>query len=121
MPEFRLFFFSESLKTLAFRHLTDKTNVDFRLVLHDCSEVRTATVRDLRNHYTSLLSWVSAGEEVIITQRGKPVARLIPEKPAEPEKVNWGNAPEVTRDRSKEITLATQESLDLIHDASGKW
>ena len=83
--------------------------------------MRTATVRDLRNHYTSLLGWVSAGEEVVITQRGKPVARLIPEKPAEPEKVNWGNAPEVTRDRSSERMLSSQESLDLIHDAASKW
>ena len=83
--------------------------------------MRTATVRDLRNHYTSLLSWVKGGEEVIITQRGKAVARLIPEKSAEPEKVNWGNAPEVTRDRSGERILSAQESLDLIHDAASKW
>ncbi len=83
--------------------------------------MKTATVRDLRNHYTSLLSWISAGEEIVITQRGKPIARLIPEKPEEPKKVNWALAPEVTRDRSKQRMLTSQESLDLIHDASGKW
>lgn len=83
--------------------------------------MRTASVRDLRNHYTSLLSWISAGEEIVITQRGKPIARLIPEKPEEPKKVNWADAPEVTRDRSKERMLTAQESLDLIHDAAGKW
>ena len=83
--------------------------------------MRTATVRDLRNHYTSLLSWVSAGEEIVITQRGKPVARLIPENPVVPKKVNWADAPEITRDRSGERMLAAQESLDLIHDAAGKW
>jgi len=83
--------------------------------------MRTATVRDLRNHYTSLLSWVSAGEEIVITQRGKPVARLIPEKPAEPNKVNWAEAPEVTRDRSGERLLTAEESLALIHEAGGKW
>jgi prevent-host-death family protein len=83
--------------------------------------MRTATVRDLRNHYTSLLSWVSAGEEIVITQRGKPVARLIPEKPAEPKKVNWADSPAVTRDRSGERILTALESLDLIHDAASKW
>lgn len=83
--------------------------------------MRTATVRDLRNHYTSLLSWVSAGEEVVITQRGKPVARLIPEKPAEPQKVNWADSPAVTRDRTGEKMLTAEESLDLIHEAAGKW
>jgi len=83
--------------------------------------MRTATVRDLRNHYTSLLSWVSAGEEIVITQRGKPVARLIPEKKVEPKKVNWAVAPEITRDRSGERILTAQESLDLIHDAASLW
>jgi len=83
--------------------------------------MRTATVRDLRNHYTSLLSWIKAGEEIIITQRGKPIARMIPENPTEPGKVNWGNSPEVTRDRSGERILSAQESLDLIHDAASKW
>jgi hypothetical protein len=31
--------------------------------------MKTATVRDLRNHYTKVLRWVSAGEGVLITQR----------------------------------------------------
>ena len=83
--------------------------------------MRTATVRDLRNHYTSLLSWVKAGEEIIITQRGKPVARLIPDKPEAPKTVNWADSPDVTRDRSGERILSAQESLDLIHDAASKW
>jgi prevent-host-death family protein len=83
--------------------------------------MKTATVRDLRNHYTSLLGWVKAGEEVLITQSGKPVARLIPEKPPEPAKVNWADSPAVTRDRSSEKILTAQESLDLIHDAASKW
>jgi len=83
--------------------------------------MRTATVRDLRNHYTSLLGWVSAGEEIIITQRGKPVARLIPENPQEPAKVNWAEAPEITRDRSGERVLTAEESSQLIHDAASLW
>ena len=83
--------------------------------------MQTATVRELRNHYASLLIRVRAGEEIVITQRGEPVARLIPEKPVELKKVNWADAPEVTRDRSGEQMLTAQESLDLIHDASGRW
>jgi prevent-host-death family protein len=83
--------------------------------------MRTATVRDLRNHYTSLLGWVSAGEEIVITQRGKPVARLIPEHPPESRKVNWAESPAVTRDRSGEPVLPAEESLQLIHDAASLW
>lgn len=83
--------------------------------------MRTATVRDLRNHYTSLLGWVRAGEEIVITQRGKPVARLIPENPEGPNKVNWADSPAVTRDRSGERVLSAEESSQLIHDAAGQW
>ncbi len=101
--------------------MTAETGVDHRLVLHHCSHMGTATVRDLRNHYTSLLTRVRAGEEIVITQRGEPVARLIPERSAEPKKVNWADAPEVTRDRIGERMLTAQESLDIVHEAGGKW
>jgi len=83
--------------------------------------MQTATVRELRNNYASLLIRVRAGEEIVITQRGEPVARLIPEKPAEPKKVNWSESPAITRDRTSETMLTAQESLDLIHEAAGKW
>ena len=32
--------------------------------------MRIGTVRDLRNHYTSLLSWINAGERPRPTSRG---------------------------------------------------
>lgn len=83
--------------------------------------MRTATVRDLRNHYTSLLGWVKAGEEVVITQRGKAVARLVPETSNQAQEVNWADSPAVTRDRSGERVLSAEESLNLIHEAGGKW
>ena len=83
--------------------------------------MQTATVRELRNHYASLLIRVRAGEEIVITQRGEPVARLIPEKPAEAKIVNWAESPVITRDRTDHRILSAQESLDLIHEASGKW
>jgi len=37
-----------------------------------------ATVKDLRFHSKELLDTVNRGEEVIITFRGKPCAKLIP-------------------------------------------
>lgn len=83
--------------------------------------MKTATVRDLRNRYTSLLSWIGAGEEIIITQRGKAIARLIPEQDQPTRKVDWSQSPAVKRDRSNSRVLSAKESLDLIHEASGKW
>jgi prevent-host-death family protein len=82
--------------------------------------MKTATVRDLRNHYTGLLRWIAAGEEIVITRRGKPLARLIPEKSAT-QRVNWAESEAVTRDRRSERVLTAEESLQLIKDAGGHW
>jgi prevent-host-death family protein len=37
-----------------------------------------AGIRDLRDHLSSYLERVQAGEELIVTDRGRPVARLVP-------------------------------------------
>ncbi len=83
--------------------------------------MKTATVRDLRNRYTSLLSWIGAGEEIIITQRGKAIARLIPEQNEPTAEVDWSDSPAVKRDRTQVRVLTAQESSEIIHEASGKW
>ena len=40
--------------------------------------MKTANVRDLRNNFASLETWVENGEQVEVLKRGKPVAWLIP-------------------------------------------
>jgi prevent-host-death family protein len=35
-------------------------------------------VRELKNNLSRFLSLVSGGQEVLVTDRGKPVARLVP-------------------------------------------
>ncbi len=40
--------------------------------------MKTATVRDLRNNFAKLETWLAAGERVEIRRRGKPVAILAP-------------------------------------------
>jgi antitoxin (DNA-binding transcriptional repressor) of toxin-antitoxin stability system len=83
--------------------------------------MKTATVRDLRNRYTSVLRWISAGEEVLITQRGKVIARLSPETDQAAGMVNWAVSPEVVRDRSEETVLSAEQSGVLLAEAGGKW
>ena len=83
--------------------------------------MKTATVRDLRNRYTSLLSWIGAGEEIVITQRGKAIARLIPEQDDSAPRVDWSQSPAVKRDRTGATTLSAAGSLEIIHQAAGKW
>ncbi len=83
--------------------------------------MKTATVRDLRNHYSRLLSWIGAGEEIVITRRGRVVARLIPEQPGQAEKIDWSRSPALQRDRSHSRVIEAEESQRIIHEASGKW
>ena len=43
--------------------------------------MRSAGIREARQDLTSLLDDVRKGREVVITERGRPVARLVPAKP----------------------------------------
>lgn len=49
--------------------------------------MRTATVRDLRNHFPRVAAWIAEGEAVEITKGGKPFARLVPATPEKPRKL----------------------------------
>ena len=46
--------------------------------------MKTATVRDLRNHFADVARWIEEGEPVSITRNGKTFATLSPAKPAAP-------------------------------------
>ena len=46
--------------------------------------MRTAGVRQARQDLTALLDQVRKGREVTITDRGRPVARLVPVRPRQP-------------------------------------
>jgi prevent-host-death family protein len=41
--------------------------------------MRQVQIAEAKAHLSALVEQVEAGEEIIITRRGKPVARLIPE------------------------------------------
>lgn len=44
--------------------------------------MKTANVAEAKAHFSALLAEVEAGEEVIITRRGKPIARIVSEPAA---------------------------------------
>jgi prevent-host-death family protein len=46
--------------------------------------MRTAGVREARQDLTSLLDDVRKGREVVITEHGRPVARLVPTRSRRP-------------------------------------
>ena len=43
---------------------------------------------EAKTHLSSLLEKVSRGEEVLITKRGKPIARLVPAEQADKSRIN---------------------------------
>jgi antitoxin (DNA-binding transcriptional repressor) of toxin-antitoxin stability system len=80
--------------------------------------MKTASVRDLRNHFPRVAAWIAEGEPVEITKAGKLFARLIPltkakpRRPTKPDimvrlKKTWGNrvfsAKEVGEMRATEL------------------
>ncbi|HEV8074003.1 MAG TPA: type II toxin-antitoxin system prevent-host-death family antitoxin, partial [Opitutaceae bacterium] len=88
------------------------------IVLHDCSTMKTTTIRDLRNHYSQVLRWVSAGEEVQITKRGKIVAKVVPPQPVSPRKLDWKESAAFKRaDWSHKLSAA--ESAAVLADSQG--
>ena len=48
--------------------------------------MKTATVRDLRNHFADVAKWIENGEPVSITRNGKTFATLSPAPAAKPLK-----------------------------------
>jgi len=46
--------------------------------------VRTAGIREVRQNLSALLREVKKGREIVITDRGEPVARLTPPAEASP-------------------------------------
>jgi len=70
--------------------------------------MKTATVRDLRNHFADVAKWIEHGEPVTITRNGAPFATLAPAKPKKRRKVDWAtrlkNRPPLGKGISKEAT-----------------
>ena len=96
------------------RDVSRRASLESQVVLRDCSTIKTATVRELRNHYSRLRAWIAAGEEIIITQHGKPVARLSPTPaPSDFAKADWNRSAAVARDRSREICWSAEESSEF--------
>lgn len=44
--------------------------------------MKAVSAREANQGFSRYLAEAEAGEEIVITRRGKPVARLVPEKPA---------------------------------------
>jgi antitoxin (DNA-binding transcriptional repressor) of toxin-antitoxin stability system len=77
--------------------------------------VKTATVRDLRNHFADVAKWIEEGELVSITRHGATFATLSPASPKKSRDVNWAKRlaenPAVGRKSTKSETDAFWKAL----------
>lgn len=80
------------------------------------SQMKSTTVRELRNNYSQVLQWVSEGEEVEVTRRGKVVARVIPPVPSRPPKVDWTQSAALNRQVWSTV-LTSEQSAAILADS----
>src|SRR5207244_2142437 len=80
--------------------------------------MRTAGVREARQNLTDLLDDVKKGREIVITDRGRPVARLAPVERRRP----FPDLSRVRRAREQRLTRAAAQRLhreaSKLHAAS---
>ena len=87
------------------------------MVKHYVSQMKTASVRELRQNFGSLLTWLEEGQEIQITMRRRVIARLVPDRPKSTVKVRMPDfAARLRRIHGKKIISA--EEAQAILDAN---
>ena len=71
--------------------------------------MRKVSTSEAKTHLSALLDDVARGETIIITKRGRPVARLTP--PEEPDRETAIAAATTLRDLRKRVGWATTEDI----------
>ncbi|HRE80882.1 MAG TPA: type II toxin-antitoxin system prevent-host-death family antitoxin [Opitutaceae bacterium] len=80
--------------------------------------MRSTTVRELRNNYSKVLEWVSKGEEVEVTRRGKAVAKVVPIAPVKPTEVDWSKSAALNR-KAWSTVLTAEQSAAILSESQG--
>ena len=84
--------------------------------------MKTASVRELRNRYTQLLKWLEAGEEITITRRGVPIARLVPANGGKARRgTDWNQSAAFALQRLHLRPLTEQQSAELLDQNKGEY
>jgi antitoxin (DNA-binding transcriptional repressor) of toxin-antitoxin stability system len=73
--------------------------------------MKTATVRDLRNHFPRVAAWIEQGESVEITKAGKVIATLEPSRPKSPRNFKM---PDIMARLDKTFGERSYDSSDII-------
>lgn len=74
-------------------------------------EMRTASVRDLRNHFASVAQWIKDGETVTITSNGAIFATLAPANAGKSGKADWAQRLGRRRPLGRKLSAKQTRSL----------
>jgi prevent-host-death family protein len=80
--------------------------------------MKSTTVRELRNNYSQVLKWVAKGEEVEVTRRGKPLAKVVPVASSSPAEVDWSKSAALNR-KAWTTVLTAKQSAAVLADSQG--
>jgi prevent-host-death family protein len=75
-----------------------------------------AGIREARQNLSALLEEVKKGREVVITDRGKPVARLVPPRPE-----SAGPFPDLAAHRARQPRLVPSLSVTLAEEREDRF
>ena len=78
--------------------------------------MRTAGVREARQNLSALLDEVKKGREIVITERGRPVAKLVP-----PDHPRGGGAPNLAAFRRRMPVLDPPLSTTVAEEREDRF
>ena len=83
--------------------------------------MRTATIRQMQHGLTAVLERVARGEEITITRRGVPVARLLPSAPAQKaKKPVWPDAMSRLNNRFRDAAAKGKPASEIVREMRGR-
>jgi len=83
--------------------------------------MKTASVRDLRHRFGSLLTWINEGNEIQITMRRRVIARLVPEKCAARTKVKMPDFAARLKTIHGKKVLPADAAAAILADNKGRY
>ena len=86
---------------------------------HIVSNMKTITVREAQHRFSALLESVQKGREVIITKRGKPVAKVVPAETGT-KAVAWPDFEARLRGRFPKGVPAGQSVSEIVSAGRGE-
>jgi antitoxin (DNA-binding transcriptional repressor) of toxin-antitoxin stability system len=81
--------------------------------------MKTAGVRELRQNFGSLLTWLEEGQEIQITMRRRVVARLVPDRPKSAPKAKIPDFAARLKKIHGEKVISAEEAHAILDESKG--